>query len=94
MGIKLLLLLSLALLPLQDRMKTWQMKHRHPDPRYLSTQGDFPEVDNRPRTWAYTIGGHKPTVIEVRGKEAQRPDASAQVDEIRAQLWDKAKESR
>lgn len=94
MGIKLLVILMLSLLPLQERMKTWQMKHKHPDPRYLRLQDAFPGVDDRPRTWTYTIGGHQPTVIEVKGKSAQRPDASAQVDEIKAQLFDESKKTR
>lgn len=92
MGIKLLLVLTLALLPLQERMKSWQMKHKHPDPHYLSTEGDF-KTDTEIRTYPFIIEGHQPTVIEIRGKASQRPDASAQVDEIKAQLFEESKKA-
>lgn len=83
-------LLLLALLPIHERMKTWQMKHKHPDPRYLSTQGEFYGVDQNQRVYEFKIVGPKAVLI-MTGKSAQRPDASAQVDEIRAQLFDATK---
>lgn len=82
----------LAQLPLQERMKTWQMKHRHPDPHYLSTQGEFYGVDQNERVYEFKLMGPKAVII-MTGKAAQRPDASAQVDEIRAQLFDQSKKA-
>lgn len=86
-------LLLLVQAPLQERMKTWHMKHRHPDPRYLSTQGEFYGVDQNERVYEFRIVGPKAVLI-MNGKAAQRPDASAQVDEIRAQLFDQSKKAQ
>lgn len=81
--------------PLQDRMVTWKMKRKHPDPRYLSIAEPFPEVDEKPRIYDYIWLNSKPgqvrSVLIWKGRDSWRPDASAQVDEIKADLLDEAK---
>lgn len=73
------------LLPIWVRMTAWRLRIRHPDPLYLSTQGDFYDLDQRERVWA----GKYP--VTVRGRGTWRPDPAAQVDEIRADLVDEAR---
>lgn len=68
--------------PIQERMKTWRLRIRHPDPRYLSTREELYKADSVPRV----IQGYP---IEGRGR--WRPDPSAQVDEIKADLVDAAR---
>lgn len=83
--------------PLQDRMRTWKMAHKHPDARYLNTKEAFSEVDNKPRIYEFIwpIYGLRPgqvrSVLVWTGRDAWRPDPSAQVDELRARLMDVAR---
>lgn len=75
-------------LPLQERMKAWKLKVKHPDARYLRPEGAFPEVDSKPHLYKFGEGA---VVLEVTGPEAWRPDPSAQVDELKAQLAEQAR---
>jgi len=79
-------LLMLATAPVWVRMTGWMLRHRHPDSRWLSTQGELYEADHTVRY--YRTPGQNITT-EVTGPAAQRPDPKAQVDEIRAQLYDR-----
>lgn len=95
MGMKITALLGLLLLygvaaeptpaPIQDRMRTWRLKSRHPDPRYLSLELDFPGVDQVERVFPGRWPMSKWTFL---GRGAWRPDPQAQVDELRARLMD------
>lgn len=73
----------LLILPIWVRMQGWRLRIRHPDPRYLTTQGEIYAADSRERVMD--------NVTIQAGKATWRPDPSAQVDEIRAQLADKAR---
>lgn len=85
MGMKQILmpLLGLLLLPIWVRMQGWRLRIRHPDPRYLTTQGELYSTDNSERV----LKG----VIIRPGRSTWRPDPSAQVDEIKAQLTEQAR---
>lgn len=72
--------------PIQERMKGWRLRIRHPDPRYLSTKEDLPKVDNN----EHVVEG-RPYRFFLIGRGSWRPDPSAQVDEIRARLADEAR---
>lgn len=76
----------LLILPIWVRMTTWRLRIRHPDPRYLSTQGELYAADSRERVWA----GDPPVTMQP-SRSTWRPDPSAQVDEVRAQLVDEAR---
>lgn len=72
--------------PIQERMKGWRLRIRHPDPRYLSAKEDLPQVDNN----EHVVEG-RPYRFFLIGRGSWRPDPSAQVDEIRARLADEAR---
>jgi hypothetical protein len=79
-----LVLLVVFLAPaLPDLMRTWHLRHRHPDPRFLTTVGDFYGVD-KPRVYRFKDSKYP---VEITGK-SWRPDPSAQVDEIRVRLYE------
>lgn len=67
-------------------MTMWQKRHAHPDPRWLTTQQDFYEAD---QTRYYNYGTN--ITIEVKGRGTNRPNPDAQIDEIRAQLFDRSR---
>lgn len=79
-------LLSLFLLPIWVRMQGWRLRVRHPDPRWLQTQQELYEADTRERVWP-----GQPPITVAPGRGTWRPDPSAQVDEIKAQLVDSAR---
>jgi len=79
-------LLGFLLLPIWVRMQAWRLKIRHPDPRWLETQSELYEADHRERVWP-----GKPPITVGPGRPTWRPDPSAQVDEIKAQLVDSAR---
>ena len=70
--------------PFLVRMRTLRLRIRHPDPRYLSTQEAFYKTDELPRIYTGNL-----TVLP--GRATWRPDASAQVDELNAQLVDEVR---
>lgn len=90
------LLLVLFLLqvtaPLQERMKTWHLRHRHPDPAWLTTQGDLPEADARERVWPGDPAKPLTRTIFTPSRSTWRPDPDAQVDEVRARLFEESRE--
>lgn len=75
--------------PLQDRMRTWKMAHRHPNPAYLETFTPLPSTDTKERVWKSKE--ERWGSVWYPSKATWRPDPSAQVDEIRAQLNDAAR---
>lgn len=79
-------LLGFLLLPIWVRMQAWRLKIRHPDPRWMETQSELYEADHRERVWP-----GKPPITVGPGRPTWRPDPSAQVDEIKAQLVDSAR---
>lgn len=79
-------LLGLFLLPIWVRMTTWRLRIRHPDPRWLTTQGELYAADSRERVWP----GSPPVTVHP-GRSTWRPDPAAQVDEIKAQLVDEVR---
>ena len=82
-------LLGFLLLPIWVRMQGWRLRIRHPDPRWLETQSTLYEADQRERVWPGS-----PPVTAAPGRSTWRPDPSAQVDEIKAQLVDSVRSNR
>lgn len=79
-----LALLGILMAPaIWDLMRTWHLRHRHPDPRYLTTQGEL-YGDDKPRVYKFEDSMWPVEVI----RKGWRPDPSAQVDEIRAQIYE------
>ena len=91
MGVRILAraLLGFLLLPIWVRMQGWRLRIRHPDPRWLETQRTLYEADQRERVWPGS-----PPVTAAPGRSTWRPDPSAQVDEIKAQLVDSVRSNR
>ncbi|TXH11958.1 MAG: hypothetical protein E6R03_13860 [Hyphomicrobiaceae bacterium] len=82
-GFPVALLGLFLILPIWVRMQGWRLRIRHPDPRYLTTQGELYAADSRERVIdGWTL---RP------GRATWRPDPAAQVDEVRAQLVDEAR---
>lgn len=75
----------LLILPIWVRMQGWRLRIRHPDPRYLTTQGELYAADSRERV--------VDNITILPSKATWRPDPSAQVDEIRAQLAEEARKA-
>lgn len=73
--------------PIQDRMRTWRMPHKHPNPVWLNASEPH-ESDSKERIYPFQQDRFNWVLY---GKAAWRPDPSAQVDEIKARLYDQAK---
>lgn len=88
--------------PIQEQMKTWRLRIRPPDPRYLHTQGEFYGVDGVHRYW-FPLESTDPMepsflrptddgmTLEITGPASWRPDPAAQVDQIKAVLVQEAR---
>jgi hypothetical protein len=76
-------------LPLQDRMRTWRLKRKHPAPIYLSTAGALYGQDAR--VYAGELEDGKTFNFSVAPAQGFGSDPSAQVDEIKAQLTEEAR---
>ncbi len=87
-----LLLLLVFLAPLWVRMTGWRLRHRHPDPTWLTTAGDQPAADSRERVWPGNPPKPVVRTIYTPSRATWRPDPAAQVDEVRAKLADEARE--
>lgn len=77
-----------TLKPIQDRMKTWRMPHKHPNSVWLTIAEPNPKSDETERVFKF---GEDRFGSVWKGRATWRPDLSAQVDETRAQLYDQAK---
>lgn len=84
-------LILLLVLPLWVRMTTWKMKHRHPDPTWLTTTGDQPATDSKERVWPGDPAKPLTRTTFTPSRATWRPDPAAQVDEVEADLADEAK---
>ncbi len=91
--LSIVLLTLLFLLPIQDQMKTWKRKFKHPNPIYLTSSIPNDELDTKPRYFRYSVYGFEngKCIIIWTGNDAWRPDPDAEIDELKATLNDAAR---
>lgn len=75
----------------KDKMRALRMKHRHPNPVYLQNTLPAPELDGRERVWKGEKERWGSVWKSEGGKWIWRPDPDAQVDELKAREWEKAR---
>lgn len=89
-----MVLVLVLLVPIWIQMTSWKLRHRHPNPAYLTTAGDLPAADSTERVWAGNPPSPVTRTVFVPSRATWRPDPTAQVDEVKARLADEAREKR